>query len=112
MSSVLHSLWLHETIDEREYHYRNHAEIMQAISLCPSAHRSIINFLYPNFQPSDTSDATDLLDVILACVLVRGFEEAGGIFSKPLGQFVKFFAEAVDGLLVHVCLGDEFGEGH
>ena len=57
------------------------------------------------------SDAADLLDVILAGGFVGSFEEAGGVFAEPLGDLVEFFAEAVDGLLVHVCLGDEFGEG-
>ena len=33
------------------------------------------------------------------------------MFAEPLGQLVEFFPETVDGLLVHVCLGDEFGEG-
>lgn len=57
------------------------------------------------------SNTTDLLDVILAGRFVGGFEEAGGVFAEPLGQLVEFFAEPVDGLLVHVCLGDELGEG-
>lgn len=59
-----------------------------------------------------SSNTTDLLDVILAGGFVRSFEEASGIFAEPLGQLVEFFAETVDGLLVHVCLGNEFGKGN
>ena len=58
-----------------------------------------------------SSDTADFLDIILAGRFVGGLEEAGGVFAEPLGQLVEFFSEAVDGLLVHVRLGDEFGEG-
>lgn len=61
-----------------------------------------------NQLPSNTAD---LLDVVLARSLVWSSEEARRVLAEPLGQLVEFFAEAVDGLLVHVCLGDEFGEG-
>lgn len=66
---------------------------------------------YPLSKPQIqfSSNAADLLDVILAGVFVWSFEKASGVFAEPLGQLVEFFAEAVDGLLVHVCLGDEFG---
>ena len=62
-------------------------------------------------NPAHSSDTTHLFDVILTGGFVGSFEEACGIFAKPLGQLVEFFAETVDGLLVHVGLGDEFGEG-
>ena len=62
-------------------------------------------------NPAHSSNTTDLFDVILAGGFVGSFEEAGGIFAEPLGQLVEFFAETVDGLLVHVGLGDELGEG-
>lgn len=61
-------------------------------------------------SPPNSSNAADFLDVILAGGLVRSFEEASRIFAEPLGQLMEFFAETIDGLLVHVCLGDEFGE--
>lgn len=72
---------------------------------------SVYARLESNPRTRSLSDATDLLDVILAGGFVRRFEEAGGVFAEPLGQLVEFFAEAVDGLLVHVRLGDEFGQG-
>ena len=52
-----------------------------------------------------------LLDILLARGLVLGGEEAGGVLAEPLRQLGEFFAEAVDGLLVHVCLGNELGHG-
>ena len=70
----------------------------------------MIDLLYSTLEPQLSSNTTDLLDVILAGGFVRSFEEAGGIFAEPLGQLVEFFAETVDGLLVHVGLGDEFRE--
>ena len=78
--------------------------------LTESIHSSIT---YPRMHTyhDGSSNATDLLNVILAGRFVGSLEEAGGVFAEPLGQLVEFFAEAVDGLLVHVCLGDEFGEG-
>ena len=62
-------------------------------------------------NPAHSSNTTHLFDVILAGGFVGGFEEASGVFAEPLGQLVEFFAETVDGLLVHVGLGDELGEG-
>lgn len=47
--------------------------------------------------------------------LRRGFvfvyEVCFAVAAEPDCEFADFFAQARDGLLVHVCLGQEFGEG-
>ena len=45
------------------------------------------NLLYPNLDRIQRTslNTTHLFDVILAGSFVRGFEEAGGVFAKPLG---------------------------
>ena len=56
--------------------------------------------------------ATGLIDISLALRLVVGGEVVLGVLPEPLGHLGEFLAQAVDGLLVHVRLGDEFGETH
>ena len=52
-----------------------------------------------------------LLNVLLALHLVVGGEVVLAMLAEPGGHLAEFLADAVDGLLVHVCLGDEFGHG-
>lgn len=51
-----------------------------------------------------------LLHIILARRLILSSEEAIGVFAEPLREFGHFVTEFADGLVVHVRLGDEFGE--
>ena len=51
-----------------------------------------------------------LLHIILARRLILSSEEAIGVLAKPLRQFGHLVTEFADGLVVHVRLGDEFGE--
>ncbi len=90
-------------------HARDPSTVIRASALV--ALHAVIDLLYPTLEPQLSSNAADLLDVILAGGFVRSFEEASGIFAEPLSQLVELFAKTVDGLLVHVCLGDEFREG-
>ena len=106
----LHVLLSLEKKHRVEGSINRHLEPCRTIRHSYSAY-ALMESSLPKPQIQHSSNTTDLFDVILACGFVRGFEEACGIFAKPLGQLVKFFAETVDGLLVHVCLGDEFGEG-
>lgn len=56
--------------------------------------------------------AARLINISLALRLVVGGEVVLGMLAEPLGHLGEFLAQAVDGLLVHVCLGDEFRETH
>ena len=78
----------------------------QRPNIKPCEQRPVTELVAPN-----TLNAPRLLDILLACGLVLGGEEAGGVLAEPLRQLGEFLAEAVDGLLVHVGLGDELGHG-
>jgi hypothetical protein len=58
------------------------------------------------------SSIASLLDVLGAGGLVLADEVLGDVPREPVGKFEKFFTEAVDGLLIHVGLRNEFGEGN
>ena len=52
-----------------------------------------------------------LLNIILTSSFILAREKPAGILAQPLRQLGQLLAQAGDGLLVHVCLGDEFGHG-
>ena len=52
-----------------------------------------------------------LVDILLALDLILSGEVVLAMLPEPGGHLAEFLAHAVDGLLVHVCLGDEFGHG-
>jgi hypothetical protein len=58
-----------------------------------------------------SSLGTSLVNVLLSGCLVLGDEVLNAVLGEPAGESGQFVAEAVDGLLVHVGLGDEFREG-
>lgn len=52
-----------------------------------------------------------LLHILLARSLILSSEKAIRVLAEPLRKFSHLIAEFADGLVVHVRLGDEFGEG-
>ena len=54
--------------------------------------------------------ATSFLDILRRRSFILDGEEPPGVLAQPGGDLCEFLAQAVDGLVVHVCLGDEFGE--
>ena len=56
-------------------------------------------------------NASGLVHILLAGCLVLANEILGRVTAEPVGELDELLAEAVDGLLVHVGLGDEFWEG-
>lgn len=57
-------------------------------------------------------NASGLFHILLAGRLVLADEVLGGVAAEPAGELDELLAEPVDGLLVHVGLGDQFGEGY
>lgn len=51
------------------------------------------------------------LHILLARSLVLSSEEAVRVLAEPLREFGHLITEFADGLVVHVRLRDEFGEG-
>jgi hypothetical protein len=58
-------------------------------------------------QPSELG----LLDILLRRGLVLRDKVLGRVPGEPGGELYEFLAQAGDGLVVHVCLGDELLEG-
>lgn len=76
-----------------------------------SSHGPSAPLLPPNIINSTQKNPPRLIDILLTLALVIGNEVVLRMFAQPLGHFGEFLAETADGLGVHVCLGDEFGEG-
>jgi hypothetical protein len=55
----------------------------------------------------------NLVDVGLAWAFVDGREKSINliVFGEPCGHLTEFFTQAVDSLVVHVCLRDQLGHG-
>jgi hypothetical protein len=58
------------------------------------------------------SSIASLLDVLGSGGLVLADEILGDVPREPVGEFEEFLAKPVDGLLIHVGLGDQLGEGN
>lgn len=56
------------------------------------------------------STVASLLDVILAWGLIFLDEIFGRVLTEPIGQLGQLLPKTVDGLLIHIGLGDEFWE--
>lgn len=55
--------------------------------------------------------ATSLLDVFRVGGLVLADEVLEAVLGEPAAELEQLLAQTVDGLLVHVCLGDELRHG-
>ena len=53
-----------------------------------------------------------LLNVLLRRGLVISEEVRIDVAAEPVGQLDDFLAETLDGLVIHVCLGDQARHGH
>jgi len=63
-----------------------------------------------SMQPS--LDATSFLDVFLAWSFILANEVLSGVASEPICHLGEFFAKTVNGLEIHVGLGDKLGQGN
>ena len=63
-------------------------------------------------MPQNLIRSLTLLHILLVRGLILCCEKAIGIFGQPLCEFRHFVTEFRDGLVVHVRLGDKFGEGY
>ena len=67
---------------------------------------------HENQLPKNLIRSLTLLHILLARGLIFRRKETIGVFPKPLCEFRHFVTKFAHGLVVHVRLGDEFGEGY
>ena len=52
-----------------------------------------------------------LLNIVVGGRLIFRDEVVSSMAGQPARELGQFFAQSIDRLLVHVCLGNELGEG-
>ena len=72
---------------------------------------SVDAILHPNATTQHHLEILRLLGVFLARSLILVDKIIGGVSSEPVSQFRELFTEAVDGLVVHIGLSNQLGEG-
>ena len=56
--------------------------------------------------------ASSLFNVLLAGTLILVYKILDRVFTKPVGEGHELLPQLADGLLIHVGLSDELGEGN